>query len=186
MGLEKVKESVLADADQKARGRVKAAESEARRILYLAKKQASQSEKSFNRELAEEAEMLEKRESASSKLESKKMNLAFRKEFADEIFETVKKNLEKLPETKRANHIKSLLNKANAEIDAAAIYCSEKDAKHVDNKYLIEESDMLGGIMAESEDGTLRVDYSYETMLKQLQDSLTPKINKMLFEKNEP
>ena len=86
MGLEKVKESVLADADQKARDRVKAAESEARRILSLAKKQASQSEKSFNGELAEEAEMLAKRESASSKLESKKMNLAFRKEFADEIF----------------------------------------------------------------------------------------------------
>lgn len=183
MGLEKVRDRVLAEAKQKAESRMDAARAEAKQILNLAKKQAAEQEKTFKEMLAEEVEMTKKREAATAILEIKKLNLAFRKEHVDSIFEEVKKRLEKLSESRRASHVKSLLKKADKELDVSTIYCNKKDVKHVNTKYVIEESDILGGLIAESKDKTLRVDYSYETLIRQLENSLTPEINKILFAK---
>jgi len=62
------------------------------------------------------------------------------------------------------------------------VYCNEKDKESVKN-YKVKEANILGGVIAESKDGMLRVDYSYDLLLKQLKDELLPQLNKMLFHK---
>jgi len=184
MGLEKVKEKVLEEARQKAKSRIDSANAEARDIIKSFSKQAAERESSFKKQLESEIDFIKKRESASVKLESKKFSLAFRKDFIDEIFSLVQEKLSKLPDSARSEHIKKLLEKAGSEIDIAVVHCNKKDSKFVSD-FKVVEADMLGGIIAESEGGTLRVDYSYETLLEQLKNSLLPELGEMLFGKKK-
>ena len=117
---------------------------------------------------------------AATRFESKKLFLVFRKEFMENMFSMAKERLSKLPESERSSHIKKLLQKANSELKVAVVYCNKKDAKFVTG-YKVKEADIIGGIIAESENGEIRVDYSYETLLAQIKDSLLPELNKLLF-----
>ena len=146
--------------------------------------QAKEKEAVFKKQLESEVGLINKREAASARLESKKLYLSFRKEFIDESFSLVHEKLSKLPDSARAAHIKKLLEKAGSEIDVSVVQCNKKDCKFVSNFKVI-EADILGGIIAESADGTLRVDYSYETLLAQLKDSLLPELNETLFSKKK-
>ena len=180
MGLEKVKERVLEEARQKAKSRIDAAKAEAHKILRSFSQQASEKESFFREQLAAEVELVKKSKAASTSIEAKKMTLAFRKSFIDEIFLLVQERLSKLPDQKRSEHVKKLLLKAGSEIEVAVIQCNKKDGKSVSNLRTA-EAGIQGGLIAESADGTLRVDYSYETLLEQLKGTLLPELNEMLF-----
>ncbi len=180
MGLEKVKERVLEEARQKAKERVEAANAEAQGILKSASNQIKEKESALRSQLQAEVTSINRREAATAKLESKKLELTFRKDFVEGLFSQAKDLLSKLPEPERAVHIKKLMKKANAELKVEVIYCNKKDAKHVSGCE-IKEADIIGGIIAESADGSLRADYSYEALLDQLRDSLRPELDKLLF-----
>ncbi|MAG15738.1 hypothetical protein CMO88_01620 [Candidatus Woesearchaeota archaeon] len=182
MGLERVKGKVLEEAKLKAKSRLDSANTESKNILQSFSKQAREKETIFRKKLDSEVESIKRREDAAAKLESKKLTLAFRKEFVDETFSIAREKLSQLPDSERASHIKKMLEKAKSEIDIAIVHCNKKDRKFVSG-YKVKETDILGGIIAESANGTLRVDYSYETLLNQLKGSLLPKLNKVLFEK---
>jgi len=180
MGLEKVKDRVLQEAKGKAATATNQANEEARKITSVASKKAKEAEKVFTEKLNEEVASVANRQKAAGKLEAKKLNLSFRKQFIDEILEQVKEKINNLPDATRAKHVKKLLDKAGKEITIATVYCNKKDRKHV-GKHKVKDTDIIGGIIAESSNGTLRVDYSYETLLEQLQESLMPELNEMLF-----
>ncbi len=180
MGLEKVKERVLEEARQKARGIIESANAEAREILKSSLNQLKEKESGLREQLQAEVASINRREAAKAKLESKKLELTLRKDFVESIFSQAKETLSKLPETERASHIKRLLKKSSSELKAEVIYCNKKDAKHVTG-YKIKEAEITGGIIAESADGSLRADYSYEALLDQLKESLLPELDKLLF-----
>ena len=81
-----------------------------------------------------------------------------------------------------SKHIKKLLEKANDELKIGTIYCNKKDLSLLKGRKT-KTVEIIGGIMAESADGELRVDYSYETLLKQIKESLMPELNQILFDK---
>ncbi|MBI2664704.1 hypothetical protein HYX10_05195 [Candidatus Woesearchaeota archaeon] len=180
MGLEKVKEKVKQEAELEAGSRVQAAREEAQAIVSATAKQARQKEAEYIERLQQDIELIKKREQAATKLEMKKLELQSRKQLVDSIFQEASGKLEKLPDAERAKHIKALLTKASSEIDIARIYCSKKDLKHA-AKYKTAETNILGGLIAESTDGMLRVDYSYETLLTQLRESTLPELDRILF-----
>lgn len=180
MGLEKVKERVLEEARQKAKDRIDSANAETREIMKPFSSQIKEKESALRSQMEAEVASIKRREAAIAKLESKKMSLAFRKDFIEGIFSQAKERLSRLPETERASYIKKLLQKANSELEMEVIYCNKKDARYVTG-YKAKEADITGGIIAESADGSLRVDYSYEALLEQLKESLLPELDKLLF-----
>jgi len=180
MGLEKVKGKVLEEAKLKAKTKVDSARLEAKNILKSFSAQAKEKETAFKNQLRAEADAIRNRETAAAKLESKKLILSFKKQFIDELFESVSKKLAKLPASTRTIHLKKLLEKASSEIDVAIVYCNTKDLKLVEHRKK-KPTDISGGIVAESANTELRVDYSYDALLKQLKESLMPDLNKTLF-----
>lgn len=180
MGLEKVKERVRHEARLKADATLKSARAEAASILAAAGKDGDSDE--FEEKLSSEAGFIRKREEAAGRLEAKKMLLAFRKDFVDGVFSSVRERLAGLPDSVRREHLKKLLEKASSEIKVGTVYCSKKDGKYVKGR-TVKETDLLGGLIAESPDGLLRVDYSYDSILKQVKDAMLPELNKFLFEK---
>ncbi len=183
MGLEKVKERVLHEAMDKSNAKIDAASDEAKHIISAATKQAKEKEEVSLEKIEQEIEFIKKKEEAAAKLEAKKQILSLKKEFIDGLFEQVKEKLAQLPERQRASHVKILLRKASKEIDVAAVFCNKKDRKNAGSN--VKDAEILGGIIAESADGSIRVDYSYDTMLEQIKSELMPELNKELFEKKK-
>ena len=181
MGLEKVKARVKKETDRRVREKVKAAEAEASEKIKSARKKAAEESKTFRQSLSEEIEQIKKRETASANLEISKANLDFRKKFTDQVFDSVRERLAKLPDKKRSSHVKALMKKAGREIDVALVRCSPKDRKHAGKDHKAENAEIMGGIIAESENGELRVDYSYETLISDMKETLVPEISKILF-----
>lgn len=181
MGLERVKERVLEEARQKAKERIEAANAQANEILNSFRTKIKEKEAALKSQLEAEAASIKKREAATAKLESKKLRLTFRKDFIEGIFSQAMESLSKLTEQERASNIKNLLKKAESELKVAAVYCNRKDAKYVGG-YKAKEADIAGGLIAETADGSLRADYSYEALIEQLKDSLLPELDKLLFE----
>jgi V/A-type H+/Na+-transporting ATPase subunit E len=126
-------------------------------------------------------DMLEKREIASASLEAKKMGLMAKKELVEKAFEKAVKEIDKrLNEKERKALIEKLLKKAEAEIKIAKVYCNSKDSKFIKG-YPTTESKMLGGIIVEDKEGTVIVDYSFETMIEEIKESELTRITEIIF-----
>lgn len=73
-----------------------------------------------------------------------------------------------------------LLEKAKKEIDVEKILCRKEDI-HFFNGIKVFATDIDGGIIAENKDGTISIDYSYETILGSIRESNLQKIAEALF-----
>ena len=180
MGIEKVKERVLAEARERSAQIVELAKKRASEITASAEKQLQARDKSFGEQLSGEVAQVGRREAASAKLDGQKLALSFRKGYVDGLFGEVRARLTGLPEGVRAGHVRRLLEKASSELEIGVVYCCRRDVKLVRN-FKVKEADILGGIIAESASGEFRVDYSYDALLEQLRERLLPALNEVLF-----
>ena len=182
MALEKVKEKILAEALQKAESKTASAKLAAKEIEKSIARAIMEKEAELKASLEAEAENIRRKEEASAKLEARKATLAFKKAFIDSVFEGAKDKLKKLTAKEREIHIKSLIKKAESEIEIGTILCNQSDKAFAKN-YKTEDVRIIGGIIAESPDGKVRIDLSYEAMLAELKERLSNEINTLLFEK---
>ncbi|MBI2145232.1 hypothetical protein HYU18_02810 [Candidatus Woesearchaeota archaeon] len=185
MGLEKVKQEILEKARQEAGSIIEAATSESKAIVRAAEKQANEGEEVAEKEFQKASESMKKREAASADLELQKQMLAAKSELIEQVFIEARKMLGSLPDKKREAHIASLIDLAKREMPVSSLRCSTRDARIVESKAgklrIIREEGMLGGIIAESSDGRLRVDYSYESLLEQVKVRVLGDVARELF-----
>lgn len=180
MGLEIVKEEVIRTAKNQETALIAEAKKEADRITKEAEKKIEQFKEQSNAETKKLMEVIKKQELASAELENKKMFLEAKKQVIDNVFAEVKKNLEKLDAEKAEAYIKKLLEKAKNDIEVATVYCNKKDLKFL--KDLNPEStEIISGIIAENKDQTVRVDYSFDTIIQDIKENELQNINKILF-----
>ena len=190
MGLEKVKQEILERAQAEADKVVDAAQSEARAVMKSAEKQIAGYEHLMGEDLEALSNAVKRKEVASAELELKKQLLSAKSELIEGVFGDVRKKLGSLSDKKRESHITALLDAARKEVNVSSVQCSGKDARFVEasgsgnsNSRLkvVKNDEMLGGIIAESPDGKLRVDYSYETLLEQVKSKVLGDVAKILF-----
>ena len=124
--------------------------------------------------------MINRQETASAELESKKLILEAKKEAIESVFEEARKRIEKLSGKQREDCMNRLLEKAKNDIAVAKVYCSKNDARLVEG-FKAEPSGINGGLIAENADGTVRVDYSFDTMLQNIKENELQEISKILF-----
>jgi len=185
MGLEKVKLEIVEKAKEEAAAIIDGANSEAKAIMKAAEKQMQDYEKSMEADLEKDAELLRMKDLTSAELEAQRQVLTVKNELIDSVFSEAAKRLGRLPEREREAHVKKLLEAALKELDAPVIRCSPKDAKFVQGRRLkvIEDSSITGGIIAESLDGRLRVDYSYSALIEQVKARVLSNVARTLFGK---
>jgi V/A-type H+-transporting ATPase subunit E len=168
------------------------AESEGQRIIeeaknkaLAAKKEIEAEEKTAQTKADEDIKNLqkifEKREIASANLEAKKMSLIAKKELVEEAFEKIHQEInKKLNEKERKALIEKLLKRAESEIKIAKIYCNQKDSRYI-TSYQKADADIIGGIIAEDNESTVRVDYSFETLISEIKESELSNISRIIF-----
>ncbi len=185
MGLEKVKQEILEKAKREADAVIDAANAEAKAIMKAAEKQMQDYGKMVAEDEGKTAELVERREVASAELELQKQMLTAKNELIGSVFAQVREKLKTKSEKAREADAKSLLKVASQEMGVAVVQCSGRDMKFLEGDRLkIARNDaMLGGIIAESQDGKLRVDYSYDTLLEQVRAKVLSDVAKKLFGK---
>jgi len=180
MGLEKVKEEILSKARKQADAAIKEAQKKADAIIAEANAKATEEEKKGAEETKKLVEAMEKKELASAALESKKLELDAKKELIERVFSDVRQKVAKFTEKKRKEHIRKLLDKASKELEIGVVYCNAQDKGLVDG-FEAKEADILGGVIVENKDGSVRIDYSYDALIDGLRDKHMQEVAEILF-----
>ena len=179
MGLENVKEEILNSAKEQSNSLIAEARKEASRIAKEAEKKAEEMKEKSETEIKRMLDDIKRRELANAELEIKKMLLEAKKQIIDAVFAESWKRLESLDDKKREVCIKSLAEKAKKEIEISTVFCNKKDAKFI-KEFKVENMEM-SGLIAENKEKTIRVDYSFGTMLQSIKENELQSINKILF-----
>ncbi|MFH1181739.1 MAG: V-type ATP synthase subunit E family protein [Candidatus Woesearchaeota archaeon] len=182
MGLEKVKDDVLEKAKHEAAKLAAEAEDEAKRI----KREKAKASEALSREAekkleAQKSEMIS-RAVSSAELEAKKEMLNARKDIINRIFAEAKRRLKAIPQSRRNSHIAKLLEIAGRELEIARVYCNESDLKNIQG-FNAEKAEIIGGIIAENKEGTVRVDLSYDSLLEEVYRESLKEVSEVLFRK---
>lgn len=182
MGLEEIVKEIIAKGKNEAAKILEEGEAEASRILEEAKNQALKIKAAREEAVKREAARLRQQEISSANLEVKRNILNAKKELLDKAYEKALETLSRLPADKNARTLKSLLEKHGGE--GARIYCKESDqplVTHLTDLMYAGSINCLGGVIFESEDGSVRLDYTYDSLLKNVYEPSLKQISEILF-----
>jgi V/A-type H+-transporting ATPase subunit E len=180
MGLEAVKEEVIRSAKAQEESLIAEARKETIKVMDEAEKKIAEIKEKSDAETKRVVDLVKKQELASAELENKKMLLEAKKQMIDRVFTEVQKRVDGLDSKKRQEYMEKLLEKAKNDIEVENVYCNKKDVKLL-KEFNAGAMDMMGGLIAENKDGTVRVDYGFDTMLENIKENELQSINKVLF-----
>lgn|SRR3989338_11249076 len=181
MGLEKIREEIA----QKSESAQKAILDEATAKVEQVRKQTLERLKSLEHESMQERKReiaaIEGRENALASMEAKKMVFLARKEVLDSVYKEAIAKLHKMPKKECEQAIKTLLARARKEIDVHTVTVEEAD------RALVEAPEVRigptgGGIICDTKDGAVRVDYTFPTLFLAIKESTTKEASKILFD----
>ncbi len=130
-------------------------------------------------------------EVAAANLTVKRGILNAQKDVLDEVFGRVVADIAALPDEFHRKAIRELCKTASKELGEGLFYCNERDVRAVEDALsslktlsgfsLAGTKDITGGIIAESADGTLQLDYSYTTFVSEVWESGLKDASDILF-----
>jgi len=180
MGLETVKDEIISSAKHQEQDLIAEARNQASEITKKAELKIQEIREKSDTETKRIIDMIKKQELASAELDNKKALLEAKKQIIDKVFNEAKNRIQSLNPGKRQEYINKLLEKAKQDIKVENIYCSKEDIKMIKGLNT-EAADMLGGIMAENKEKTIRVDYCFDSMMQNIKENELQGINKILF-----
>lgn len=183
MGLEQVKKEILEKASAEAKQIVGKGKKEAEEIMERTNEEINSYRKSAEGDSRKLIDSMERKVIAAAEFEVKKMKLDRKKEMIDRVFSNARKKLSSLGEKSREANIRKLLAKAKKEIEVKYVHANKADSKIVQKLHEVEyrETDITGGIVAESHDLNFCVDLSYDGLLEDIKKKHLQEIAKKLF-----
>ena len=120
---------------------------------------------------------------SSANLEVKRIKLNKRKELLDQVYNKTYESIKSMPASKAENLLSVLIKKHEA--DGVRIY-SDKNSEAIVKKlsslsFAGNIDDSIGGIVLENEDGTVRLDYTYDTILNTIYERSLKQLSDILY-----
>jgi len=180
MGLD----AVIAEIKEKGRNEadsvIQTGNSRKDEILNAAKQTVDLTLKTAKDEVEKNLSHIISQEEAAAHLVVKRQILNTQKDLMDQVYKQALDSIINMPESFHEEAITSLLKKAKEEIAKGRVSCAKRDEKIL--KKVLNNSEFSaytfgsiietdGGIIVESDDGQLQVDYSYRTFLNQVWES---------------
>lgn len=176
MGLEEVKKEILGNARSQAKQIIREGEEEKKAILKTVESRLTEVKKELDIEAKKALEQYQARVNAETNSLLKRQKLTLQKDMVQEVFKEVQEKLKELPPKKREALLKKIMSTAKYN----KVYCSKKDMPLL-NKYKPQETDVIGGVILENKEGNVRLDLSYETLLKSIEQDNLKEIAQVLF-----
>ncbi|MBS3119856.1 hypothetical protein J4475_03465 [Candidatus Woesearchaeota archaeon] len=180
MSLEELKKELESENQGRVREILDRARKEAKEILDKAEGQARELEEKAGRELETEKSDMERREISQQKLAAKQSLFELKKKLMEQVFSEAELQVLKMPKSDRAKALKYLVGLARKSMEVSTVYCNRDDMKQL-REVESGEIKMLGGLIAENKEGTVREDYSFETLLVQVRQEEAQELAKRLF-----
>ena len=183
MGLEEVKNEILKKTEQEAQIIIQEGEEKAKEILADAEEQIRNYTLTRAEQTKNIVDMLERRELAQAEFDVRKHMLDKKKELIEEVIRRVKERLQKLPATKRKQYLNLLLQQAKKEIDVKIVHANEEDIQLMKGAggITFKKRALVGGILTETGDGMISIDYSYDEKLSEIKEKALQEIGGILF-----
>jgi V/A-type H+-transporting ATPase subunit E len=130
----------------------------------------------------EDLQSLHQQVISSANLEVKRITLNKRKELLDTVYNQTVEKIKSMPASKKEELLKSILNKHEAS--GARVYSSkefEETVKKLTSLTYAGNIDSIGGIVLENEDRTVRLDFTYDSILKSVYERSLKQISDILY-----
>jgi V/A-type H+-transporting ATPase subunit E len=191
MGLEAVIEEIRDKANREADRIRQETLTERAAILSTAQEKAERIKLAADQEVERQTAHIMNQEVSSANLVVKRQLLNTQKELLDTVYATALSRVESLPGDFHRDALKSLLAKAKAEIPDGIVHCSKRDSDALmqilagdpafSGYTRGDPADIEGGIIVESRDGELQIDYSYRTYLDGIWETGLKDASEILF-----
>ncbi|MBU0756555.1 MAG: hypothetical protein KKF44_00690 [Nanoarchaeota archaeon] len=180
MGIEEIREDIIGNAKKGADSILKTAEKERERLISQAKSEIGEYKRQKTSSAAEKINAYEGVKRATVEFEKKKISMLENKRLLSKVSAESLKAVESFDKKTRKKHLAKLLAKARRKITIGKILCNPKD-KDIIGFPKVESADILGGLVAESKDGSVRIDLSYDTLLQDAFNKNLKHVCKILF-----
>ncbi len=184
MGLEKVVEEILKRGEDKRKEIISTGEKERDDQIRAAQKRIEESRMKADARTKSAIAQMEQQELSSAELESKREILESEKQVMEELKEQVLEELEKYPEDRKRKLYSKLIDNAKKELGPCGVYANRKDSallKLPSGMTYAGQIETRGGLVFESKDGTVRLDYRFESMIDDVWNEKMRDIYKKLF-----
>jgi V/A-type H+-transporting ATPase subunit E len=188
-------EAVALDIRDKAKRDAEAIREEARketgRILSLAQDREGEIRLSAEEDVKRQAARMTDLEISSANLAVKRMLLNTQKDLLDQVYRATLDAMGRNPEAFRKDSLRNLLAKAKKEIREGTVFCAGRDAQALQEILTSDPGlsgfrfggsvDIPGGVIVESANGQLKIDYSYRTFLDRVWEAGLKDASDILF-----
>ncbi len=184
MSLNKVVEDILRRGEEKKREIVKLGEKERDEQVKLAEKRISEDRAKAEKKTAAQIAQTEQQEISSGELESKKTLLAAQRQVMEELREQTLSELAGLPADRRKRIYSKLVAKAKMELGECLVYSNKADRAILQLPAGMGNGgtiDSAGGLVFESKDRSVRLDYRFESILDEVWNKKMQEIYSRLF-----
>jgi len=182
MGLETVLKDIV-EASQAEVSKINSeADSEVSSILDEARDGAKRIVGERLAKVEDDVKYIRQQEISSANLEVKRTLLNARKEILDNVYVQAVEAISAFSLEKNEELLKALIDKYESE--GAKIYSNKESAEIVKKLSSLEyggDIECLGGILIESEDGNVRLDYTYDVILKSVNERLLKQTSDIFF-----
>ncbi|MGA9085541.1 MAG: V-type ATP synthase subunit E family protein [Methanoregula sp.] len=190
MGLD----AVLAEIREKGKKEAEAIRAESQqdsdRILAEANRKVAEIKTDAEEASTKQESRIIAQDISAANLLVKREILNTQKGLLDDVYESTRSEIARLPESFHREAIKKLLSEAKKEIPQGSIRCNARDVaaakavlseKEFSGFTLGEPVDIDGGILIEGEGNELQIDYSYRTFMNKVWESGLKDASDILF-----
>lgn len=184
MGLEKVVEDILRRGEERRREILRLGEQERDEQVRAAEQRAAEERAKAEKRAEAMIAQMEQQELSSAELDSKRAILAAQRQVMEDLRAQVLSELRAMPPERRKSIYSKLMAKARAELGECIVYSNESDRRllqlppGMSNGGTIE---CAGGLVFESKDGSIRLDYRFESLLEDVWNRKMQEIYAKLF-----
>ena len=175
MGLESVVNEIREKGQKEAAGTRQATAAEVETILKAAQQRAEQLKMAANEEVERQVSHIQSQEVSAANLVVKRDLLNAQKSLLDQVYKSTLTSVSALPESFHKETMIKLLKKVKKEIPEGIVHSNQRDL-NVLKEILSKDPEFStyspgdpvnieGGIIMESKDGQLQIDYSYRNFL---------------------
>jgi V/A-type H+-transporting ATPase subunit E len=168
MSLNKVVEDILRRGEAKKQETIRLGEQERDQQVLQADKRIQEDRTKAEKKIEASIALMEQQEISSVELESKKMLLAAQRQAMEELREQVLSELASYPSEKRKKLYAKLVARARKELGNCGVYSNKEDKAllQLPSSMSVEgEIECVGGLVFESKDKSVRLDYRFESLL---------------------
>ncbi|RZN15696.1 MAG: V-type ATP synthase subunit E [Methanosarcinales archaeon] len=181
MGLETVVAGIIEKGKEQTKLILQEADEEVNGILKRAKSEAEKEREELEDAARAEAEQLKKQEISSAHLRVKREALNARQAMFEEVQKNVADRIGSISDEKNEKILEAILKKHTTA--GSGIYSNRRDKTLVERTSKLDYAgsiDCLGGVVIESSDRTVQYDYTYDTILQDINEKSLKQVSEML------